>query len=228
MARDIMHTLVIRPSARRNPGALLRTLVSLSIAAVVAALIVLSDQLGDTRPALGLVSAAAGVYGVGTYGRWRYRNRIEVDDSFVKVYTTAERHGVWFHRDDIRSLMADCHAIRVVGPRGPLGTLGVTDWHGRPVRALTDAIGCRSRGVWPPAVLTVPSGVLTAAGRRRDAVESATSWQAGATVSRHGHCSRWRDDGQTASGQVMAARSDGGTIAAPPAACACTHVETGG
>jgi hypothetical protein len=157
------NTVTVHPTVRRNPGALLRMLVSLALASALAVLVVTSGELGDSRPTVGVVAALFGAYGLLTITRWRYRNRIEVDDDFVMVFSTAERHGVWFRRREIRCLVAGEDGVRVDGAYGPLGTFGSTDWHGRPVRALTDAIGCRSRGVWPPAVLTVPASVLTSA-----------------------------------------------------------------
>jgi hypothetical protein len=118
MARHTTGTVVIHPTLRRNPGALLRTLASLATASALVELAITSTRSADNRLIVGVIGAMAGIYSLLTYSRWRSRNRIEVGDGFVMVYTTAERRGVWFRRADIRCLAADHHDLQVIGAQG--------------------------------------------------------------------------------------------------------------
>jgi hypothetical protein len=231
MARHTTGTVVIHPTVRRNPGALLRALASLATSSALVELARTFTRSPDNRLIIGVVGAMASIYGVLTYSRWRSRNRIEVDDGFVMVYTTAERHGVWFRRADIRCLAADHHDVQVVGAQGIVGTLGSTDWHGRPLRTLTDAIGCRSRGIWPPAVLAVPAGAL-AKGAQHQAVggfPAGLEARAGSAV-RQGHRGRRQSPAsvgrcrESVRRRRLRGRADGPTRSG----CACRHAGPGG
>ncbi len=156
MTQSTANPVIIRPSVRRNPGAFVRMLASIGLASALVAIVATSPAPSDFSTALQLGAGLLVAYGLWTFRRWRYRTRIEVSDRFLIVYGTRERRGVWFQRRDIKALLADANGMRVVGARGTLGTMSSTDWHGRAARAVTDVLGCRSRGVWPSAVLSVP------------------------------------------------------------------------
>lgn len=156
MTQSTTNPVIIRPSVGRNPGALVRMLASIGLACALATPAVTSPGASDSWMALDVSAGLLTAYGLWTFRRWRFRTRIAVSDRFLVVYGTCERRGVWFQRRDIKALLADAKGIRVLGAGGTLGTMGPTDWHGRAARAVTDVLGCRSHGVWPPALLSVP------------------------------------------------------------------------